>query len=375
MRIRHAAVDPHLLAYPMHGQRKLLAEGYRTRDGHVIEWLGRLTDTDGGVTVISRPDPLVAAPHGRTTGRSAKGTRPLSVRAPRLPDPRSRRRWWVDSARYYPVLSHRGLDAPAVVWNPFVATAPADRNPFGRNVVLLDLLDDWTTHYAFEPIRAEVEAAYRIAFDRADHVTANAEGTAALARRFGRDDVVLLPNGCDPERFSARHGAVGPTTVGYVGKIGKRLDLAGILSTARALPEFAFVFAGPVLDRSYRAPLQAEPNITLLGDVHYDDVPDLLASFDVGWVPHNVGPFEVGGDIIKTYEYRAAGLPTLSTPVAGAGERGIDGIAALPISEHATTLRTWVEPGGARVGRRPTRIPAHATWQDKARTMLDRLAA
>ncbi|WP_206556237.1 glycosyltransferase [Curtobacterium luteum] len=366
---------PRLLAYPMHGQRKLVAEGYRTRDGHLIEWFGRLTADHGGVGVVSRPDPALLPTRPVDTTRVAAGTRPVTPRSLRVPDLRDRRRWWVTSATAYPTLPSSVRGVPAVVWNPFVATAASARNPFDNGTVVMDLLDDWTKHFAFASIRAEVENAYREAFDRADHVTANAEGTVALARRFGRDDVVLLPNGCDPERFSTEQRAAGPMRVGYVGKIGHRLDLQGILRTVRALPDVEFVFAGPVLDREYRAPLDAAANVRLLGDVHYDDVPELLTTFDVGWVPHNVGAFEVGGDIIKTYEYRAAGLPTLSTPVDGAGRRGIDGVTALPIEDHASTLRRWTTGTGPRVPRMPTSIPRSATWQQKAGAILELVGA
>jgi glycosyltransferase involved in cell wall biosynthesis len=362
-----------LLAYPMHGQRKLLAEGYRTRDGHLIEWAGRLLERRGGVTVVSRPEPAMLPAAPRRDARTARGTRAVETASWRLPSLRDRRRWWVTSADAYPAIPTEHTETPALVWNPFTALAPQAANPFtGGRKVVLDLLDDWSIHYAFASIRDDVEEAYREAFRLAHRVTANSEGTATLARRFGRDDVVLLPNGCDPERFSTRSRASGPFTVGYVGKIGRRLPLAEIVSTITASPEVSFVFAGPVLDREYRAPLAALDNVTLLGDVHYDDVPRLLESFDAGWVPHGVGAREVGGDIIKAYEYRAAGLPVLSTPVAGITSRGLGHIDARPMAEHASWIKRH-SANGPRLQRRVSPIPAHATWRSKSITALRNL--
>lgn len=385
---------PAVVAYPMHGQAKFTAEGYRTRDAHLIEWMGRLTGGRGGVAVVSRPEPAVLrlahavrgsrAPRGAaadTTRGVAPGTHPVDTITWRLPDPRDRRRWWPRSADAYPRLPQGWRDVPAVVWNPFTALALPHANPFvtGRTTVL-DLLDDWSVHHAFAGIRADVERAYAAAFASAHHVTANGEGTVALARRFGRDDVTLLPNGCDPERFDPTSAASGPLTVGYVGKIGRRLDLEGIVACARAEPDVRFVFAGPVLDPGFRRPLDALPNVSLLGDVHYDDVPALLRSFDVGWVPHRVGTSgrgglaggEVGGDIIKTYEYRAAGLPVLTTPVDGSDCRGLDEVHVLPLDRHADLLGRW-RRSGPRVGRRPSPLPAAATWRPKSLTLLDML--
>ncbi|WP_224786014.1 glycosyltransferase [Microbacterium caowuchunii] len=257
-----------------------------------------------------------------------------------------------------------------MVWNPFVATAPIKSNPFlQQRDVVLDLLDDWTVHFAFDTIKDEVDDAYRKAFANATHITANAEGTAALARRYGRDDVILLPNGCDPDRFSSSSKAQGRTTVGYVGKIGERVDLELVIDTAKALPDVRFVFAGPVLDAHYSPALASISNIELLGDVHYDDVPALLQSFDVGWVPHRVGRGEVGGDVIKTYEYRAAGLPALSTPIVGAGERGLSGVVTLDRSRHAAWIADRVLLG-PRIPREEAPIPPEATWRNKATRIL-----
>jgi len=357
-----------VLAYPMHGQRKLLGEGYRTRDGHLIEWLGSRLAEQGGVTVVSRPEPPL--PRRSARGAAAAGTRSVEPLAWRVPHLRDRRRWWLDSVASYPAVPGHLDSTPALVWNPFVATAPARADPFGgRRRVVLDLLDDWTQHYAFRSVRTEVHEAYAAAFARADVVTANGAGTAELARRFGRDDVVLLPNGCDPERYDPSSSAEGRTTVGYVGKIGRRLDLEGILATVRRHPSVHFVFAGPVLDAEYRAPLQGAANVTLLGDVHYDDVPALLRTFDVGWVPHHVGEREVGGDVIKTYEYRAAGLPVLSTPVCGASSRGLDGVVVAPLADHADRLAALVGDG-PRVPRLHPSIPAEATWRHKTDVVL-----
>lgn len=359
-----------ITTYPMHGQHKLTDEGYRTRDGHMIEWFGRLLDEQGEVAVLSRPEPLPLALKNRLrSARTAPNTRPFDAISLRLPSLRDRRRWWVDSLNDY-----RGFVdevTPVVTWNPFCALSNAWPHVVGAGQpIVVDLLDDWTLHFAFESVRSDVERAYARLFDTATTVTANAEGTLELARRYGRNDAVLIPNGCDPERFSTTSAARGPITVGYVGKIGRRLDLRLILDVARSFPALRFVFAGPILDGEYRAPLAGQANIELLGDVHYDEVPELLRTFDVGWVPHNVGTGEVGGDVIKTYEYRASGLVVLTTPVAGSGGRGLDAVNVVPAHEQVDWLHERVD-GETRIPRVVTAIPEHLTWRAKATRLLD----
>ncbi|WP_439031896.1 glycosyltransferase [Gordonia terrae] len=361
-----------LLAFPMHGQHKLSREGYRTRDGHLIEWFGRLLAGTGSTAVISRPEPHLTGASVRAKNlKVASNTVALNSFTWAVPRISDRQAWWVDSLSKYPRLAG-GLDvADAVVWNPFVSLSSSwgDLGAGGRTIVF-DLLDDWTVHFAFEGIAGRVQQAYERMFARADHVTANSEATAELARRFGRSDVHLLLNGCDPERFSEAQTIEGPITVGYVGKIGRRLDLDLICNTAKELPDVEFVFAGPILDREYRKPLRDIGNITLLGDVHYERVPELLTTFDVGWVPHRVGRGEVGGDVIKTYEYRAAGLPVLTTPVLGTGDRKLDdGVFVVDASDQ----RDWLArlAAGPRPARIPANIPEHVTWRYKAQFVLD----
>jgi glycosyltransferase involved in cell wall biosynthesis len=262
-----------------------------------------------------------------------------------------------------------------VTWNPFLSLSNVWSEISGsRESICFDLLDDWTIHYAFKAVQPEVTAAYRRLFDRADVVTANGEGTVELARRFGRDDVVFLPNGCDPDRFDTANLANGQLTVGYVGKIGKRLDLKLIVDTVQRLRGVRFIFAGPILDPEYRSPLERLENLQLLGDVHYENVPALLQTFDIGWVPHRVGEGEVGGDVIKTYEYRAAGLPVLTTPVSGANSRGLDGVTVLPNADHAA----WLLEATSNVSRVPrvtTSLPRDVEWRYKAQSILDALNA
>ncbi|MCK5757085.1 MAG: glycosyltransferase [Mycobacterium sp.] len=351
----------------MHGQYKLSNEGYRTRDGHIIEWLGRwAAAANSYVEIVSRPEPAVLAVQRRVRGKVAVGTRPHQTytwRAPRL-DPKH---WWVRSARAYPRVDGH-TDVPVIAWNPFAATASGPSNPFtAHRVVAFDLLDDWTIHHQFVSIRDEVDSAYGRAFEASDYVFANSEATLDLAKRYGRPDAVLMPNGVDPERFSEKSAAHGPITVGYIGKIGQRLDSGLITSVCSAFPDVQFVFAGhfPDTHDTYRKLLHSLPNVQVLGDVHYEDIPALLSTFDLGWVPHSVGEGEVGGDAIKIYEYRAAGLQVLTTPILGAGRTLRQGVHVVPASEHADWIKEAVR-GHDRLPRVPADIPDSMTWKYKA---------
>jgi glycosyltransferase involved in cell wall biosynthesis len=361
---------PSVLAFPMHGHQKMLYEGYRTRDGHLVEWLGRAFAGAGSVHVLSRPEPLakraVDATRFRYRAKEPANTTYGDKTLLKLPSLENRYQWWIDSAQHFSELPRNWVGVPAIVWNPFIGVSNVSESVFSNTrTTVFDLLDDWTVHYSFQSIRREVDEAYRRTFDQATFVTANSEGTVSLAKRYGRDDVVLLTNGCDPERFSSTSTATGPITVGYVGKIGNRVDSDLVATVAKALPHLEFVFAGPILDGDFRQVVASLPNVVLLGDVHYDRLPELLQTFDIGWVPHATGAREVGGDVIKTYEYSAAGLTVLSTPIAGVSDRGLSDVYVLPATDHAQWLSSFTA-GRKRIKHVDHVIPDESTWRTKA---------
>lgn len=367
------AVPAALTAYPMHGEVKLRREGWRTRDAHLMEWFGRLLAAP--LEVVSRPEPWPRLSLARWSGREPcpKGWRWLSRQvAPFSVQLADRRRWWISSAPSTPMPSRPG--SPVVAWNPLGA-AHVLSHMRNRGPWVFDLLDDWSRHHAFTGIKPEVERAYRRVLSQVDVVTANSEATVELARRFDRNDVFLIPNGCDPDRFSMHSQAAGPLTIGYGGKIGPRLDGTLIEQCVRALSDSRFVFAGPILDRATLAGIKGLANVDVLGDVPYSRYPQVLQQWDVAWVPHALGKGrEVGGDVIKIYEYRAAGLPVFTTPIIGS-ERALAGVRVVPSESLTDALGSFLatSPVDGRVPREAALLPPEVTWQKKAERLLQLL--
>lgn len=363
--------DFHVGLYPMHGTGKMLREGLRTRDAHLIEHL--ITDPRiAGAHIFPRPEPIWLAPWRRMYRRRFEAQYRVAVNASyswKVPNLRNRSLWWLKTSNDYPV--HDG--GAVIAWHPLCsASLQAYR---GR--VVLDLLDNWLIHSAFAHIRASLHAHYSKAFDRADLVFANSEGTVALAREFGRDDVVLMPNGADPERFrtARKHRpervaswGLSPSrpVVGYGGKIGPRLDFDLIERTTSEV-DAQFVFAGPILGGRRRIQrLAARSNVTFLGDIPYGQYPRVLEGFDVAWVPHAPHDSEVGGDAIKIYEYRAAHLPVVTTPIIGADRLGDPAVRVVGADQVPAHIRESL-----KLGRQPREFPIEHTWTWKATRLVD----
>nr|WP_281380880.1 glycosyltransferase [Nocardioides panaciterrulae] len=353
----------------------MVTEGYRTRDAHLLEWFVKLLQGGRHVDVRSRPEPF---PRQEFTtwfrhSRPLAGVQDNRRSVIAVPPLRDRQRWWVRSVRHYE-FPRQSAALPAIAWNPLVAAKLLADDSIRPRLLTVDLLDDWTIHPAFGGIQSSVRPAYERIFGEADNVVANAEGTLDLARRFGRDDAILIPNGCDPERFSTTSIATGPLTVGYLGKIGSRLHFDLIAEVMSLCQDCDFVFAGPTMDRRARSFMRSLPsNAVHVGDVPYPRVPEFLQRLDIGWIPHRVGEGEVGGDAIKLYEYRACGLPVLSTPISGVAERGLRDVTIRDSArQHADWIHERASQSTFRI-RRAEDIPAGLTWKSKAQVMLDLL--
>ncbi len=134
----------------------------------------------------------------------------------------------------------------------------------------------------------------------------------------------VVPLGVELERFARGTPALDGRIVGNVARLAEQKGHRDLISAATRVlerhPEVRFVVAG---DGELRDELQrlAEP----LGDRFQflgarDDVPDLLASFDVFAFPSR---FE--GLCLAVIEAQAAGVPVVATPVGGIKESIVDG--------------------------------------------------
>jgi glycosyltransferase involved in cell wall biosynthesis len=143
--------------------------------------------------------------------------------------------------------------------------------------------------------------------------------------RDGRRPSHVVPLGIDLDRFAAAQPALrkdGPV-VGNVARLAPQKDHATLIEAARQLPEGVRVVI--VGDGELREELERRADglpVELVGA--RDDVPELLASFDVFAFP---SLFE--GLCLAVIEAQAAGVPVVATPVGGIRETVVDGETGL----------------------------------------------
>jgi hypothetical protein len=165
-----------------------------------------------------------------------------------------------------------------------------------------------------------------------------------FARRGLRVEKVL--NACDTRQSGTvaaspmHHSPV----LGYLGCLGRWFDWPLVVRLAKAMPGARIELVGPCV---VGPPRNLPTNIRLLPPCQQSEVAGHLARFAAGLIPFQNNALTAGVDPIKFYEYRAAGLPVLSTSFGEMALRGRDdGVYFLDrTSDLATIVSTALGHG------------------------------
>jgi hypothetical protein len=98
--------------------------------------------------------------------------------------------------------------------------------------------------------------------------------------------------------------------LGYLGCIGRWFDWPLVVRLARQFPQARLELVGPV---HVSPPCRLPSNIHLFPPCEQSDAKKHLSRFSAGLIPFHLNALTAGVDPIKYYEYRAIGLPVLST--------------------------------------------------------------
>ncbi len=173
-----------------------------------------------------------------------------------------------------------------------------------------------------------------------------------------------FPSGVSPDHYApaidARRarGASSRPVAGYVGVIDERLDLELVAGLAAELADWDIHMVGPVT-KVDPARLPQAPNLTYLGSRAYDELPGVMAGFDVALMPFALNEATRSISPTKTLEYLAAGLPVVSTKVPDV------------VADHAAVVELPDDaPGFAQACRRVLHERPEG-WAERVAAALD----
>jgi GT2 family glycosyltransferase len=127
---------------------------------------------------------------------------------------------------------------------------------------------------------------------------------------------LLIPNGTDYAHFShlpapGKVGHLARPIIGYYGAISDWFDVAGVAYAAAQKPDWNFVLIGHTFGANL-APLATLPNVHLLGEQPYQELPAYLADFDVCTIPFRRIPLTEATNPVKFFEYISSGKPVVA---------------------------------------------------------------
>lgn len=225
-------------------------------------------------------------------------------------------------------LRAAGLDPTGTVaWVcPVVQGFTKLNERLGFRKIIVDLIDDQRTwESCSEADQAAIHKQYEDTLRMADLVFTNCEGNR---QRFAwaRADMIVIPNGTEirsereplmvPEQLRALRRPI----VGYVGNLRDRIDWELLRILADRRPSWSFVLAGPVEDDRLPDWVTNRPNLFFPGPVPYEASRSWMRSFDVAIVPHLKSQMTASMNPLKLYNYLAAGVPVVTTPVSNIDE-------------------------------------------------------
>jgi glycosyltransferase involved in cell wall biosynthesis len=247
--------------------------------------------------------------------------------------------------------------------------------------VLLDTLEpERVVYHCVDDIAAQkgvAAGAFRAAETRfaarADLVLASAPALAARMRTVN-DRVLEAPNVADTDRFATalEPGPVDPALAAlprprivFTGAVvATKLDVPLVAALAARRPDWSFALVGPLGAGDPGTDLTglAAPNVHLLGPRAYGDLPAVLRAADAGLIPYALNALTRSVFPMKVYEYLAAGLPVVATPLPALA--GIPDVAvAAGAGELARRLdEALATDGPARRRERSARARPHS-WE------------
>ncbi|MEN6458468.1 MAG: glycosyltransferase [Thermoguttaceae bacterium] len=192
-------------------------------------------------------------------------------------------------------------------WNTLAETL---RQRFGWPIVY-DCMDD---HSGFSTNSASMLQAEDRTVAKADLVVVTSD---LLEEKVGRKAkrTALIRNACDYRHFASvadmpTQNRTAPT-IGFYGAIAEWFDADLVADLAQLRPNWNFDLIGGTHTGDVTR-LETAPNVLLLGEKPYAELPKWLASWDCCMIPFKRLPLTEATNPVKAYEMLAAGKPIVA---------------------------------------------------------------
>lgn len=257
--------------------------------------------------------------------------------------------------------------------------------PLNKNLrpaaVVYDCMDQLS---AFKNAPPELQERERELFKTADLVFTGGRSLFE-AKKNDHSAIYAFPSSIDKAHFSQakniktdvpEQADIPHPRVGFVGVIDERADLELLAGTADSCQDIHFIMVGPVV-KIDPGSLPERPNIHYLGQKAYDELPAILAGWDVAMMPFALNESTRYISPTKTPEYLAAGLPVVSTAIADVvdpyGNAGLVRIAVTP-AEFCSNLEESLKDDSVERNKKAEEFLQELSWDktfESMRTLIN----
>lgn len=265
-------------------------------------------------------------------------------------------------------------------WNIQAATAML-QHPYWTPLALvlpntLHVYDCMDHHEGFGGMPSGLLALEHHYMERADVTVVTSQWLHDWAVQHGRADAVIVRNGCDYAHFHAAASTTyqpqqpGQTQViGYFGAIAQWFDVELVQKLALHFTDCEIVLVGDDTVQAGRA-LAHLPNVRMLGEQPYAQLPHYLHGFDVCLLPFQRIPLTLATNPVKVYEYLCAGAEVVCTDLPEIAQFG-------DLVHKAETHDAFIDavdkalhtPANASMRAKRQAFARSQTWAERAHTL------
>ena len=245
------------------------------------------------------------------------------------------------------------------------------RKKFGAKV-LYDCMDDWQNWTAEPRISKENLAEERRLAKECDTLVVTSQEFLERQQAAGLKPV-LARNGADFDFFANPRSSdllanVPKPIVGYYGAIADWFDLELVTKLAQSRQQYSFVLIGQVhgVDVSKLASM---PNVHLLGEKNYREIPLYLSHFSACLIPFRLNNLTKGVDPVKVYEYFSQGKPVVATDMAELAQSTDLLYIGKNLPDFAHKVDQAIQEKDPHLRQRRIAYAAANTWTARVETM------
>ena len=126
--------------------------------------------------------------------------------------------------------------------------------------------------------------------------------------------IQYIPQGVNLETFFKSESSTTREYIGYIGNLHFAINYDYLKKLIQINKDEKFLIIGGILEEAAKSIIQM-PNVTYIPQIAKTELNSYLAKMKLGLIPYIINAHTVGVYPTKLFEYLAAGVPVLSTPL------------------------------------------------------------